>query len=731
VALGGLALVAIGWRLRRRTGIYATVLQGAGVGIIYLTVYAAARLYGLIPPALSLVLMLALVVASGVLAVLQGAFALALFGTTGGFLAPVLASTGRGSHVVLFSYYALLNAGILGIAWFRAWRVLNLAGFLFTFVLTGLWGYRYYRSDLFSTTEPFLVLFFLLYAAIAVLFAQRQEPKRLGYVDGTLVFGVPLVAFGLQSALVRDFAYGQAWSALVLGAFYLGSAALLSRRGRGQLRLLTESFLALGIAFASLAVPLALEARWTATAWPLEGAALVWIGLRQDRRLPRVFGVLLQLGGGLALLLAGAGPRSLRILNGTFLSEVTVAVAGLFSAGYLQSRSKDLSPWEAAAPTPLMLWGLAWWLGAGLTEIDRYLAGRTEVDASLAFVAFTAFAGGSVGARVPWRALALTAAALLPILVLTALGELASSRFPHPCGGWGALTWPLVLAIQYRLLRRMEAAWPSWVVRAWHAVGLWLILVLFGWELGWVMGQVGLGSATWHNIAWALGPGLVLALLWRYGERISWPVRGHFGTYAVAGLTPVALYLYLWAVAASRLNGTAPPLPYLPLLNPMDLAQLGALLAIGHWCGWLDHRDQRPPWWPRRTLWLSVLGAGGFLWLNTVLARAVHAWGGVGYHLESLYHSVVVQAAAAILWTLTALPLMVLAKRRGVREPWLAGALLLAAVVLKLFLVDLSGISTLARIISFLGVGALIMLIGYLAPLPPRAARDPGYRCSA
>jgi uncharacterized membrane protein len=74
---------------------------------------------------------------------------------------------------------------------------------------------------------------------------------------------------------------------------------------------------------------------------------------------------------------------------------------------------------------------------------------------------------------------------------------------------------------------------------------------------------------------------------------------------------------------------------------------------------------------------------------------------------------------------------MVLAKRRCVREPWLAGALLLAAVVLKLFLVDLSGISTLARIISFLGVGALMMLIGYLAPLPPRAARDPGYRCSA
>jgi uncharacterized membrane protein len=728
VALGGLALLATGWRLRLRSGIYATVLQGAGVGVIYLTVYAAARLYGLIPPLLSLILMLALVVTTGALAVLQDAFALALFGTTGGFLAPVLASTGEGSHVVLFSYYALLNAGILGIAWFRTWRVLNLAGFVFTFVLGGLWGYRYYRPELFATTEPFLILFFLLYVAIAVLFARRQEPKRLGYVDGTLVFGVPLVAFGLQSALVSDLAYGQAWSALALGAFYLGSAGFLWRRDRGHLDLLTESFLALGIAFASLAVPLALSGQWTGTTWALEGAALVWIGVRQGGRLPRAFGVLLQLGGGAALLLAGAGPRGLPVLNGSFLSEIAVAAAGLFSAGYLQSRSRDLLRWETGAPTPLMVWGIAWWLGAGLTEIDRYLAGRTEVDASLAFLAVTAFAAGSIGARVHWRALALAAAALLPALVLTALGELVSSRFPHPFGGWGGLAWPLALLIHFWLLRRMETTWPDWVVRAWHPVGLWLVLLLVGWELDWMIGEVGLGTATWQNIAWVLGPGLVLALLWRHGNRIPWPVRRHFDAYAVTGLMPLALGLYLWAVAASTLTGAPAPLPYLPLLNPMDLAQLSALLAIGRWCTWLDRKGDRPPWWPRRALWLAPVGVGGFLWLNTVLARAVHFWGGTGYHLEALYQSMVFQAAAAVLWSLTALPLMVIANRRGVREPWVAGALLLAAVVLKLFLVDLSGIGTLARIVSFLAVGGLMLLIGYLAPIPPRAAHETGSR---
>jgi len=54
---------------------------------------------------------------------------------------------------MLFSYYALLNAGILLVSWFRAWRVLNLVGFGFTFVIGALWGYRFYQPEFFASTE--------------------------------------------------------------------------------------------------------------------------------------------------------------------------------------------------------------------------------------------------------------------------------------------------------------------------------------------------------------------------------------------------------------------------------------------------------------------------------------------------------------------------------------------------------------------------------------------------
>jgi uncharacterized membrane protein len=79
-----------------------------------------------------------------------------------------------------------------------------------------------------------------------------------------------------------------------------------------------------------------------------------------------------------------------------------------------------------------------------------------------------------------------------------------------------------------------------------------------------------------------------------------------------------------------------------------------------------------------------------------------------------------VQASFSILWTLLALGMMVAATRRAMRAVWLVGAGLMAVVVAKLFLVDLSGAGTVERIVSFIVVGLLMLIIGYLSPVPPK-----------
>jgi uncharacterized membrane protein len=78
-----------------------------------------------------------------------------------------------------------------------------------------------------------------------------------------------------------------------------------------------------------------------------------------------------------------------------------------------------------------------------------------------------------------------------------------------------------------------------------------------------------------------------------------------------------------------------------------------------------------------------------------------------------------VQAALCILWMLLALGAMVAATRRALRSLWIVGACLMGVVVGKLFVVDLDGVGTIERIVSFIGVGALMLAVGYLSPVPP------------
>jgi uncharacterized membrane protein len=66
------------------------------------------------------------------------------------------------------------------------------------------------------------------------------------------------------------------------------------------------------------------------------------------------------------------------------------------------------------------------------------------------------------------------------------------------------------------------------------------------------------------------------------------------------------------------------------------------------------------------------------------------------------------------------LVMMVFANRRGIRPLWISGAAVMGVVVLKLFTVDLSGVGTVSRIVSFVAVGVLLLIIGYFTPLPPK-----------
>lgn len=719
--LGGIALTVFGWRLRGRSDTYGLVLQGAGVGMLYLTIYASTRFLELVPLSAAFVLLIALVIGSSVLAVLQKSQALAIFAMSGGFLTPVLLSTDTGSHVALFSYYALLNAGILAMAWFQFWRWLNWVGFVFTFTIAAVWGAQNYQPEFFATTEPFLILFFLYYIGVSMLFARKRDVELRGVVDGTLVFGTPIAAFGLQATMVQDMEFWLAFSALGGAAIYVLLAWWLKRQTAFS-TLLGQSFVALGVVFATLAIPFAFDnQRFTAASWAIEGAGLLWLGLYQNKRLPRAFGILLQFAAtGAFIAEIGSTVAPTLFLNSAFLGAALLSIAGGYTAYLLSTKTDVLYSLEKKLRWLFLPASVFWWSAGGVHELRRFVpSGYGEFDANnvnenllVLYAAASAAAITFLAKRFNWREGLLPGFLLLPVLILI-MADLASNwESSTAFVDYGWLAWPIAIASFGWHLRQTDE-YPQ-LGGAWHAGGWWFLTFFLTWNVASVVNGV-LPDSAWTSVLWGAVPLGAAALVLRARQVAQWPFISSPGSYFVWGWAVMLGYLLTWLLITGGLPVDPDPLPYIVVANPYELTQLAILLIAGVWVrGFVDTSLKN------FDRWIKIgLGGVGFIWLNLTAARAVHFYAGIDYPIDRIIETDTFQTTASILWTLLALSLMSFGKRRGMRPAWIIGAALLGLVILKLFVLDLANLETVARIVSFITVGVLMLIIGYFAPIPP------------
>jgi uncharacterized membrane protein len=707
IAVAALAALVFAWRKRESHRAFALSLQGGALGVLILTIFAAFRLYHLLPAGFAFALLVVVVAGAGMLAVLQDALTLAVLAIVGGFLAPILVATDSGNHVALFSYYAVLNAMIFAIAWIRPWRALNLLGFAFTFGIGTAWGVLKYRPELFASTEPFLLLFFAFYLLIPVLYARRLAPDKRDLIDSALVFGMPLLAFPLQAALLQGERMPLAWSALGAAAIYTVLAAVELRRL--GLRLLGQSHALLALGFATLAVPLALSARATACTWAIEGAALVWLGLRQQRKLPRWIGYALQACAGFAFVYGyGGATDAVPILNGEFLGALLIALAGLVSARLL-SRANARAPLAIL----LFLWGWGWWIGAFGNDIERFAPGALQSDWWLALIAATGALGAAAFRRLDWRESAWPALALFA-LAPPLLGVIADDNH-GPLEGWGAAAWALWLLAALIALSGLAARRQA-ILHIAHFVFLWTIALVLGVEFGHLAySHLELGD-VWVGLA-MLAP--LAALFWCVLARLGfvrWPDAEAAERLRHWLLASIATALGIAWIAGLFIEGHPAPLPYLPLLNPLELSQFGFLLLL---LAWYRRAAQEGRALLDAEFRARALAVAGVVLLTAVTLRAAHFLGDVPWSAE-LWESPLAQAALSIDWTLAGIAAMLLGKYRGSRAVWIGGGALMGVVILKLLLIDRQHLHDLPAIIGMLAVGVLLIGVGYFAPVPPR-----------
>jgi uncharacterized membrane protein len=733
----GIGLLVIGLRKREERPSFGLALQGTGIAVLYLTVFAAGRIYTLLPPLASFGLMILFCALGCALALRQNSLLMAFASFLGGFAVPVLLGGESRSPVPLFAYYTILNVAILFIAWKRAWRPINLLGFFATFIMATLWGLSRYGPEHYLVCQIFLAISVGIYLATAILYA-HNSPGRLGNAtDQTLLFGPAIVGFGLQVGLVERFLFGAAFSALAFAALYTALAVWTFRRRDQGMRVLNECLIAIGVGFVTLAVPLALDVKWTSAAWALEGAGAFWIGMRQQRWMARGFGLALQ-GVAAMICLATAIPNvgALPLLNSSFLGALMVAVPLVLTAWWLREPiahsdsklAKVYAPIEFGVRHVVFLAGFLFVCFAIALEATRIGFGLPPLQqmALLMIGILAAMSGFSwFGRQKNWPvAIWPSWASLLPPALLLAT-IVSSGEHVLQWSNWLAML--IAMALHFDLLRRNdndqgEKARPvfHWI----HAAGVWLITAILADSLDFGIGRANLWDTSWAGVVFLVSVTAVLMGLtfWAGKPALRWPLVPHARAYLLKAGLPLMMLTYVGAFFTAILaQGVTDPLPYIPLFNPVDLSLGLALVALALWYRAIGGLEALPSTAKSLTGEAALVSGGilAFIIINSIWLRTAHHWLGVDWGAETLGRSATVQMGLSILWTLIAMGLMLFAQRRVERLLWLVGAGLLGVVVVKLFLVDLSTSQTWEKAVAFVGVGVIMLAIGYFVPIPP------------
>ena len=347
VAIGliaGIAVVLWSEQFRHREyRAFSYSLKAVGIGVLYLSFWAAFQLYHLIQSGPAFACMLLITASTCALALSQDAEILAVFAISGGFSTPVLVSTGVNHEVALFSYVALLDLGILTLVAFKPWRRLLWLGFTGTLILYIAWSSEYYTRSELQPTLIFATLFFIIFA-IAPLFMLRQE-HGTGMMPLALAFVNAATYFAQAYLMITEISNtAMAWFSLALAAVYLALNRMRPRNAddaaESNLRLM---HIALAVGLITVAIPIRLEAHWITIGWFVEAAVLLWLGDRIKSDLLNVFALTALMLGVARLLLYDNFVNPPLIFNMRMLVyAVAICVLGLVAYHALR-RNDDLT----------------------------------------------------------------------------------------------------------------------------------------------------------------------------------------------------------------------------------------------------------------------------------------------------------------------------------------------------------------------------------------------------
>ena len=278
--LGGVALLGVGIKLREKYEKYSAVLVSGAMAIFYFLTFAAYSFYGLIPQTLTFGMMVIFTIFTVLAALSYNQQVIAHIGLVGAYAVPFLLSDGSGKVGVLLSYMAIINSGILYIAFKRYWKPLYYVAFVFTWLIFLVWlGSDYQVETHFALGLTFAILFFgIFYAAFLAYKLIRNETYQAR--DVQLLLANSAIFYGAGYTILNSHETGMhllGLFTLLNAAVHFGISVIFYRRKQADRNLF---YLASGLvlAFITIAIPVQLDGNFVTLLWAAEAALLYWIG---------------------------------------------------------------------------------------------------------------------------------------------------------------------------------------------------------------------------------------------------------------------------------------------------------------------------------------------------------------------------------------------------------------------------------------------------------------------
>lgn len=278
--LAGGALLGIALKLKKNYAAFSAVLLSGGMASLYFITYAAYDFYQFIPQVAAFALMV-LFTAFTVFAALQyKQQVIAIIGLVGAYAVPFLLSDGSGRVVVLFTYVAIINMGILLISFKQDWRSLFRFAFVLTWLIVFAWMVTdyYYEKHVWISLSFTLVYFLQFY--LAFIISKFTSTQKMGIGDITLILSNSFIYYGLGYASISDHPNGDYFLGLftAFNAIIHFVVCLALYYKLRQVRDVFYFVAGLVLTFLTLAVPVQLEGNWVTAIWALEAVLLFWIG---------------------------------------------------------------------------------------------------------------------------------------------------------------------------------------------------------------------------------------------------------------------------------------------------------------------------------------------------------------------------------------------------------------------------------------------------------------------